>query len=860
MRSLLPVETIRLLRLISWPYVRRHLIRSLLSVLAITLGIASVVAMRTANQSILTSFNQTVQQIAGKAQLQISAGDTGFPEDVLDRVQSAPEVRAAAPVIEAALNTSVEQQTKLLVLAVDFTGDRSLRDYAFDQADDDIIDDPLAFLAQPDSLIITQEFAGRHRLHNGDRLQLSTAQGPRLFTVRGILKAGGLAAAFGGDLAIMDIYAAQQVFGRGRRFDRIDVGLSEGVSIARGRAALRRILGDGFTIESPSTRGEEFESLVRVYSLGIKLSSVLALFTGMFIIYNSFAISVNQRRREIGIIRALGGTRRQIRRLFLAESACAGFIGATLGLEVGLLSSRSITAFAGRMLEGVFGIVQNPQVIPLDARSITAVVLLGIVTSMIAAWIPARNAANVEPVRALQKGTHQTLVVTENRARHLAAVGLVVFAIVCPSSGERGPFFYAGYIAMALAGLFLTPLLTLALSRLLRVPLRWVGPVEAVLAADSLIQAPRRTSSTVAALMLSIAMVIGTGGLARANYEAIAAWANERLDADLFVSPSESIVRHDVRFPDSLRSKLEAVPGVAEVQPVRTAHVSFRGRQISLLATDYGNFTERWRLRPPVAGDARTMYRLVSDEEAFIVSENLANLMQIRLGEILELNTPSGPVRKPVAGVLRDFGDMAGTIFMERKMYVRFFQDHTADVFRVYVNPAASLDDVRSKINTQVGSTQSLFVAKNRDVREYVISVANQWFGMTYIQVFVAVGVAILGIANTITVSILDRRRELGLLRSLGGFRNQVRRTIWIEAAMIGLIGFLLGSAIGAINLYYELQAIGYGMTGMILNYAFPLRIAITLLPVILCAACVAAILPAEVAVRSSLIEALEYE
>jgi putative ABC transport system permease protein len=160
----------------------------------------------------------------------------------------------------------------------------------------------------------------------------------------------------------------------------------------------------------------------------------------------------------------------------------------------------------------------------------------------------------------------------------------------------------------------------------------------------------------------------------------------------------------------------------------------------------------------------------------------------------------------------------------------------------------------------RAGSIQTVFVAKNRDVREYVIRLANQWFGMTYIQVFVAVAVAILGIANTITVSILDRRRELAVLRSLGGLRRQIRRTIWIEAAAIALIGFMLGAAIGAINLYYELQAIGHVVTGMILDYVFPLGIAVVLLPIILGAAFLAALLPAEGAVRSSLVEALEYE
>src|SRR5436190_12856907 len=137
-----------LLRLISWPYFRKHLLRSLLTTAGIILGVALLVAMRTANQSVLSSFNQTVERIAGKAQLQVLSGDTGFPEEVLERVQSVSEVRAAAPVIEASVDTRLKGEGRLLILAVDFTGDRSLRDYEFDDGDGDISDDPLVFLAQ----------------------------------------------------------------------------------------------------------------------------------------------------------------------------------------------------------------------------------------------------------------------------------------------------------------------------------------------------------------------------------------------------------------------------------------------------------------------------------------------------------------------------------------------------------------------------------------------------------------------------------------------------------------------------------------------------------------------------------------
>jgi putative ABC transport system permease protein len=220
-----------LLRLISWPYLRKHLLRSVLTTAGIALGVALFVGMYTANDSVLISFTDTVNRIAGKAQLQVAAGEGGFSEDVLERVQSVREVSAAAPVIEAEVESGIQGQGKLLIVAVDFTGDRSLRDYDLDGGDDDIMDDPLVFIAQPDSLILTRAFADRNHIRSGSKLTFETVDGPREFTVRGLLKAGGMAQAFGGNIGIMDIYAAQKVFGRGRRFDRIDIGLRDGVTV-----------------------------------------------------------------------------------------------------------------------------------------------------------------------------------------------------------------------------------------------------------------------------------------------------------------------------------------------------------------------------------------------------------------------------------------------------------------------------------------------------------------------------------------------------------------------------------------------------------------------------------------------------
>jgi putative ABC transport system permease protein len=848
-----------LLRLISWPYLRKHLLRSVLTTAGIVLGVALLVGMQTANQSVLAAFNDTVERIAGKAQLQVSAGDAGFSEDVLERVQSLREVRAAAPVIETEADTGFAGQGKLLILAVDMTGDRSLRDYDFDNAEQDVIDDPLIFLAQPDSLILTREFAARNHIAVGNRIGFDTMEGRKQFTVRGILKAGGMAQAFGGNLGIMDIYAAQSLFGRGRRFDRIDIALRDGLTLDQGQATLGRLLGPGFTIEPPSGRGRQFESLLSVYTFAVSISSMFALFIGMFIIYNSFAIAVTQRRPEIGILRALGATRGQIRTLFLGESAIAGLIGSVAGAALGLLFSRSLATFTSTMMESMFGVGQNVQDVVVNPRFLVFAIAMGVATSMAAAWIPARSAARVEPIQALQKGRYQVLGAGENRLRRNIAIICVALSLACLPLGAWRPAFLTGYLLMVISGLLLTPFLALELARLLRRPMSWIRPVEGALAADSLIQAPRRTSATVAALMLSLALVIGQGGVARGSLDSVEEWMNNTLNPDLFLATTKNIASNGSHFPVSMLKEIESVPGVADVQAIRMPRIQFKGLPVMLISMDVARVARRVK-RHVVAGDEDNMNRLAAAEKGVVVSENLAALAKLSLGSVVELPTPTGILRMPVVGIIRDLSNQQGAILIERTAYVRAFQDDAVDVFRVYLAPGVSTEDARARLVESIGKQRHMFILSNREIREYVGEVMNQWFGLTYLQVIVAMLVAILGIVNTLTVSIADRRRELGVLRAVGGLRGQIRGTVWMEALAIGAIGLVLGIGIGSINLFYELQVIQHDLTGIPLAYRFPLAIATLLVPVILFAAFGSAILPAERAVRGSLVEALEYE
>jgi putative ABC transport system permease protein len=847
-----------LLRLISWPYTRKHLLRTVLTTAGIVLGVGVFVGMHSANQSVLYALHETVNRVAGATELQVTAGESGFDEDVLERVQSLPEVRVAVPVIEAVVDTGLPGQGSVMILAVDMTGDRSLRDYAFESGDESVVDDPLVFLAQPDSLIVTREFAAQNHLETNSVVPMRTMEGPKQFVVRGIMRSTGLAKAFGGNLAIMDVYAAQQVFGRGRKFDRIDLAVRRGTTIDQCRAALQHLLGDGYQVETPASRGQQFDSVLRVYSVTMSITSAFALFIGMFIIYNSFAIAVTQRRAEIGILRALGATRRQIRALFLAESAVAGVVGSVVGLGFGYVLASGTAGYLGQMLEGISGIAQRVQDVATAPWLMALALGMGVATSMVAALIPARSAAQVDPVQALQKGKYQVLSAGESRARRLAAVGFAAISVACLVLPGGTAVFYVGFLAAMAAVLLLAPALALWLTRGLRPVLGRLWPVEGALAADSLIQAPRRTSATVSALMLSLALTIGLAGVAGGSYRSIADWMDTALNPDLFVTASPTLTSRSFLFPAYLGPTIRQIDGVEDVQSVRSARFVFKGTPVLLLSLE----VQRWSTRAGrrIVEGWPDMYRATAEGRAAMLSQNLATMKGIRPGDTIELPSPGGVLKLPVAGIIEDWSDQSGAIFLDRAVYRKWWNDDRVNTFRVYLRKTASVSAVRRTILERLAGNRRLFVLTNEEVRRYIIGLTDQWLSLSYSQIAVAVLVAVLGIMNTLTVSIMDRRRELGVLQAVGARRRQIRYTIWMEALSIGLVGILIGLGLGAITLRYVLEMAHRDISGMMLPYHYPVGIALMLFPTILGAAFVAALWPAESAVRGSLVQALEYE
>jgi putative ABC transport system permease protein len=359
--------------------------------------------------------------------------------------------------------------------------------------------------------------------------------------------------------------------------------------------------------------------------------------------------------------------------------------------------------------------------------------------------------------------------------------------------------------------------------------------------------------------MLSLAMVIGLAGMARASFSSLEEWATYTFNPDLFVAPSENLANRSFQFPPSARETLERLPEIEELQSVRSVRMGFRNTRILLVAAPLESIRRRTQGRRATAGDFNRMHSQAAAGKGVIVSENLAELQKIKVGDVVELANPSGIVRLPVLGAMRDFTNQLGTIFIDRTVYSRYWHDETSDIFRVYLKKGVPAETAKEHI-LEAMKGRRVFVLFNQDLKKVIRDITDQWFGMTYVQIFISVIVAILGIVNTLTVSITDRRRELGVLRAVGGLRRQIRGAIWLEALAVGAIGLVLGLTLGAVNLFYQLEVLARGLVGMPLSYEFPYAMAAWLIPVILAVSYLAAIVPGESAVRGSLVDALEYE
>ncbi|MFN7944814.1 MAG: FtsX-like permease family protein [Blastocatellia bacterium] len=846
---------------ITWQQWRQHKLRTALTLLGIALGVAVFFAVRTANLTLVNSLTVTIEKLAGKATLQIVAGETGFPENIWDTVRDTPGVKVAEPAIEVIANTAFADEGNLLIVGVDMLGDSELREYQFDESQSEI-GDPLVTLAQPDSILVSRGFAEKHNLKEGDRLPLFTSQGRKEFTIRGVFKPTGVGEVFGGQVAVMDVFNAQFVFNRGRNFDRIDLMNKSDVPVAELKKRLRERLPAGIEVTEPSARGQGIENAISAMKIGFTVASFIALLVGVFIIFNTFSISVNQRWKEIGILRALGVERPNVQRMFLLEAVLMGLIGSAIGIVMGFYLAIGAERVMSQVAASVFGYIstQQPPVFRRD-YALTSFAI-GVAASVIAAWLPARAASLLNPVLALHNiETRQSETLLGGPRLTfgilLVTTGFLLTAFAPARAGMFGQFAYS--LLMTLGLIVLLPKLSEWTARLLRPLMDRLFGSEGVLAVDSMIQSPRRTSATVGALMIGLMFVFSTGAYVQSYQRTVSRWMDRMINSDIIISASEMARSRTWHFSEDITQKVAAVPGISRVEQARFTFVPYADDSVALVSLEMDGWFAR--VRDVIEGNSEAQAReLMVKGAGVLVARNFVSRYNLGVGDHLRMMTPTGEFDRPIVGIIEDYTSEKGSIFMDRELYKKYWRDAAVDMIEINLKPGADLPTVRNAVQQAIKGQQRAFIYTNAEYKAWVMNLINGFFVLNYMQMFVAILIAALGIINTLIISVSERKREFGVIRAIGGLRGQIRRMVLLEAVAIAIIGVITGALCGALQTFFLVRTAATMIGGYTIPFHFSLPLVLIALPVVLIIALAAAWWPARKAVSLRVVEAIGYE
>ena len=790
-----------LLKTFSWQELLHHPWRNAAAVVAVMLGVALAFSVSLINASALSEFSQAVRSVNGQPDLELRAAQGTFDEALFARVATDDRVEVASPVLE------------LSTYALDAAGKRlALRVVGVDAL---LIarvapalmplpaqgSDRFALFA-PDAVFLNPAAADRLAPDPAASTGLQLQSGMDLHRVR----VSGRVAAGGPALAVMDIGAAQDLFGKIGVLSRIDIRLRPGADAQALIATLRadQLWSANMSVAQPGDTAQRISNLSRAYRVNLTVLALVALFTGAFLVFSVLALSVAKRAQQFALLGVLGLSGRDRLRLVLAESLVLGLVGSAAGIALG----GALAWLALRLLGGDLGGGYFPGVAPRlqwDGLAALVYAALGTVAALVGGWVPARAAQKLPPAQTLKGLGLQSSAGNHLRLALLLLAGCAALLLVPPVFGLP----LAAYLAIALllvGGISALPaLIALLFDRLAPALSRWLLPMLAIERARRVrASAAVAVSGVVASLSLAVALTVMVASF-RAS---VTNWLDVVLPADLYVRTASSSSAADTAyFSPEFAAAVAQLAGVRSVATLRTQALVLEPSRpsVALLSRDLGDAAQALPLvgEPlPVPANAVAIY--VSEPMVDLYGANAGSYFN-RLSDIFAKPIQGGlpgsaPATFFVAGVWRDYARQFGAIAIDRLDFERLTGDRRTNDLALSLAPGADPAQVQQAIRAVVaqhGSSSLVEFASAGEIRSLSLRIFDRSFAVTYWLQAVAIGIGLFGVAANFSAQVLARRKEFGLLAHLGLTRRQILTLVAAEGLAWTAVGAIAGLALG---------------------------------------------------------------
>ena len=760
------------LRLFSLRELTVHRRRTIASIAVMAVSAMYLVAVFGIFGSITGSVNRLADGVAGFAALEVSGiTDAGFPEAITADVAAVPGVAAAAPMIRMSAQTP---SGPVLLFGADASSAE------LGGALKDAVARPVKQLSQTPDGVQVGPAVGHGK---GDKFQLGSGE----VTVTDVLRGKQLTDLNGGQYVLAPLALAQNVTGRQGQLDSILITTKAGADRAAVRAAVADAVSGRAIVAPPSMRAARAGDGVKMMNYMALMGAVVALVVGAFLIYTTMTMAITQRRPVISILRAIGGRRTTIVRDMLAEAAILGVIGGAIGSGIGILLGRiAIGRLPPVLTQGLEARVEYW----LPTYAIPAALATTVLTSVVASAMAARQVYKVSPIEALAPVGVSAADRVPRWLRIATGVGAVgVFAVsILIVLGRTGTIAIAAMSALFCAEIALGFALAGPIVKATAATARVFGAVGA-LAAATIERSPRRVWATVMTVLIAVVTtVVITGTNADMIRSARGIFASVA-DVDVWVS-ADSPDRYPTNaLPQDLSKRVDTVPGVADITEGAYAFADLGGTRVMLDGFSPGTADALYR-----AVDERTRNDVLAGR-GVVLTRNLGKTLDVRVGDQLRLQTPHGPHQVTVLALVPYFSTVIGTIGMDLGQMRAWFDRPAATTLQIAaapgVDPKRLLQDVRRVVPAPIfvydGGTA--LAGLEAPLRQSMFIANAVWI--------IVVLVATVALLNTLTLSVLERRREIGVLRAMGSSRRHTLQMVLAEAVGIGVVGGVLGLLFG---------------------------------------------------------------
>jgi putative ABC transport system permease protein len=780
-----------------------HKVRLLLTGLSVVLGIGFLAGTLVFTDTLKTTFNDLVGRtsvnlsVVVRAKSDFSSTDIGassdralVPNSLVASVAAVPGVRQAIGEVQG-IDLLVTQAGKAVqpkspgppTLAVSWTP-ANFGSLAFVQG---------VGPTGPGQVAVDQSAADSYHLHIGDPVTVQTQGAPIKATIVGIVTVGGSSNLAGAVLSVFDPATAAQVAGKPGFANQIDVQAASGVSQEALAARIGPTLPKGFeAVTAKAVNKEQTTAISKAlgfFNVFLLIFAGVALFVGLFIILNTFTMLVAQRTRELALLRAIGASRRQVMGAVLGEALVVGVVASTVGLVVGLL-----VALGVRGLLDAVGVSMPAGSLVIKTHTIVASYVVGVLVTLLAAWFPSFRASRIPPIAAMRDG-----VALPERSLHIRAViggaltllgAIAIAAALGTGTGGAAAQIGVGILLVMVGIWIMSALLSRPVVRLIGAPLVWIFGTPAKLGRSNAVRNPRRTAATSASVMIGLALVTMLSVLAASTKSSITSVVNNNLGAD-YVLTSQSFLG----FSPDVATRATATPGVATVGETRVgaAHLNGKTAVVAAVSTDIGSVIK-------VHMASGSLNALQKNE--LLISKTQATTSKLHVGDVVSVEYPTGGMQHiNVGGIFDDnslLGNGGADYLIGLATYAKNYTTQLDAIVYVLAKPGQR-EAVGAALESSLKAYPQVKVQGQSAYKDSITKQIDQFVNLIFGLLALALIIAVLGIINTLALSVYERIREIGLLRAVGMTRRQLRRMIRLESAVIAVFGALLGLGLGVI-------------------------------------------------------------